>query len=176
MDKKYIIAGVVVVIVAYVWFATGKDTVEAPVEGQKTEVDAEASVPKVEPAVPVVKAPAKNPVTTVKSRTPVKTTSVTVATTPSVAKDGSYLVSYTASGFVPPVIEIQAGKSVHFVNESNKAMSVTSQEPNSQVFGELNQGKSVSRGGFYDFTFLQPGAWKYMNRNNSLDTGVIVVK
>ncbi len=171
MEKKYIIIAVVVAVVVYIGFWSNKEEVIAPADNQKMETPLTTTTQP-----PVVKVPVNKPVTTVQSKTATKTTSVTVATTPSVLPDGSYLVSYTASGFVPPVIEIKPGKSVHFVNNSNKAMSIASQEPNSQVYSELNQGKTVGRGGTYDFTFLTAGTWKYMNRNNSLDTGVIIVK
>lgn len=168
---KYIIIVIVVAGILYIAFWSNKESAIAPLGDFKIEVPGASTT-----TVPVAKVPLKKSATTVQSKTPTKTTSVTVAVTPPVMPDGSYLVSYTASGFVPPVIEIKSGKSVHFVNNSNKAMSITSQEPNSQVYGELNQGKSVSREGFYDFTFLQIGTWKYTNRNNSIDTGVIVVK
>lgn len=174
MEKKYIVIAVVVAVVVCIGFWSNKEEVIAPADNQKMEVpdlDTAAVTPP-----PAAKAPVNKPVTTVQSKTATKTTSVTVATTPSMMPDGSYLVSYTASGFVPPVIEIARGKSVHFVNDSNKAMSIASQEPNSQVYSELNQGKTVGKGGTYDFTFLTAGTWKYMNRNNSLDTGVIIVK
>jgi plastocyanin len=171
MQKKYIIALIVVAVVVYIGFWSNKESAVAPADEQKTVA------PVIVPSVaPVPAASVKKPATVVQSKTSTKTTSVSVAATPSMTKDGSYLVAYTANGFIPPVIEIKAGKSVHFVNDSNKAMSIASQEPNSQVYGELNQGQTVGRGGTYDFTFLQAGTWKYMNRNNSLDTGVIVVK
>ena len=172
MEKKYIIIAVLVAVIVYLGFWANKESANAPADEQKT------TVPMTTTSVAPTSAkntPVKKPATTVRSVTPAKTTSVSVATTPSITKDGSYLVSYTATGFIPPVIEIKAGKSVRFVNDSNKAMSITSQEPNSQVYGELNQGKTVGRGGTYDFTFLTAGTWKYMNRNNSLDTGVVVV-
>lgn len=174
MEKKYIIGLVIIAVVVFIGFWAGKEKVIAPADNQNGVVPSTATQKPVSSST--VKTVPKKPVTTVQSKTPTKTTSVTVATTPSVLPDGSYLVTYTASGFVPPVIEIKPGKSVHFVNNSNKAMRIASQEPNSQVYGELNQGKTVGKGGTYDFTFLQAGEWKYMNRSNSIDTGVIVVK
>lgn len=108
-----------------------------------------------------------------------KTTSIISApkmTSVTILKDGSYLVSYTDRGFVPSSLEIKTGKSVHFVNNSNKAMSLTTTDPDNQVYGEFNQSKTVGKGGIYDFTFLQPGLWNYVNRNNQGDKGVVVVK
>lgn len=105
-----------------------------------------------------------------------KTTTGTSAGTPVMTKSGAYLISYTDRGFVPAKLEIKAGKSVHFVNNSNKAMSLTTTDPDSQVHREFNQENSVGRGASFDFTFLTAGVWGYTNRNNKGDTGTIIVK
>ena len=87
-------------------------------------------------------------------------------------KDGSYLVSYTSRGFSPATLTIKAGKSVHFVNNSNKAMSLTTTSVDNQIQSEFNQSKTVGQGGTFDFTFMSAGTWGYMNRNNPSDQGL----
>lgn len=172
MQKKYIIALIIIAIVVYVGFWANREPVVAPA-GEKAPVVATIATTTAQssPAAVTKKTGAKS-----SSVSGGKVTTVSVPVTPAMTAEGAYIISYTASGFVPPVVEIRQGKSVHFVNDSNKAMSIASQEPNDQVYGELNQGKTVGRGGTYDFTFLKTGTWKYLNRNNSLDTGVIIVK
>lgn len=160
MNKKYIIAALVVVLALYGAFWMGKRAAIAP-EGQ-------GSIPNG-----LEQATTTAPTTTVKV---IKTTAPKTTSAPAMTKDGAYIVSYTDRGFVPATIPIAKGKSVHFVNNSNKAMSVTSSNTEVQMYSELNQGKVVGRGGVYDFTFLYVGTWNYHNRNNPQDKGVIMVK
>lgn len=161
MDKKYIIAIVIAVLAFGGAFWFGKRSAIAP-EGQER---VEEMAMTTAPTTTSVKVPSK--ATAPKTTTP---------SAPAMTKDGAYIVSYTERGFVPATLEIKKGKSVHFVNNSNKAMSLTTTDPNSQVFIELNQERSVGRGGSYDFTFLSLGSWGYMNRNNTVDKGVVMVK
>ena len=165
MNKKYLIylaiavATLVVVYGAFLWGKSSPVNIEINDVLQEEAKDQATTTPVV--------APVKKTTT---GTNPSKTTGTTIL------KDGSYLVSYTDRGFVPSSLEIKTGKSVHFVNNSNKAMSLTTTEPNSQVYGEFNQSKTVGRGGVYDFTFLHSGSWSYVNRNNQGDKGVIIVK
>lgn len=170
MNKKYIIAGVVVVLAVCGGFLLGKRSAIAP-EDQMGIPNGVVGQATTTPIVSTPKAVAPQP--TVSKTT---TTSGTAPTAPAMTKSGAYLVSYTDSGFVPAKIEIQKGKSVHFVNNSNKAMSLTTVDPNSQIFREFNQEGSVGRGGSYDFTFLTEGTWWYVNRNSQKELGTIIVK
>ena len=151
MNKRNIIIAVVIVLViAYGIFLRVSRTPTSP------DMNGPAQEQWKEYATTTVATPTTTPVKKATSTIPVpKTTSVIML------KDGSYLVSYTDRGFVPATLEIKTGKSVHFVNNSNKAMSLTTTEPDSQIYGEFNQGKTVGKGGTYDFTFLQPGLWNY---------------
>ena len=160
MIKKYII--VIVAVAFAIWigfFFMNKAAVapEAPVNGGTEQATTTpVSIAKTSGATDVSK---------------------TTTSAPVILKDGSYLVSYTNRGFSPSTLTIKAGKSVHFVNNSSKAMSLTTTDTtNSQVFAEFNQGKTVGQGGFYDFTFLSVGTWGYMNRNNAIDKGTIIVQ
>ncbi|TSC54902.1 MAG: hypothetical protein LiPW30_368 [Parcubacteria group bacterium LiPW_30] len=95
---------------------------------------------------------------------------------PTMTKEGYYLVSYTDKGFVPKTLEISAGKSVRFVNNASKAMRIFADDKTSSLYNEMNQSKTVGRGGIYDFTFVSAGTWAYHNENNTADKGVVVVK
>ncbi len=165
MNKKYIIVAIVVLIASWVGFSFGKKSAVAPEleEYSKTEIVATTTSPTT--ATPV-----KKTTVTATSNTATGASSV-------IAKDGSYLVYYTSSGFSPATLTIKKGKSVRFINTSNKAMSITTTDmTNSQVYSELNQSKTVGSGGTYDFTFLTAGTWGYTNRNNVADKGVVVVQ
>lgn len=153
MNKKYIIGILVIVIAVWAGFFFGKKAAVAP----------SAPESSVTPGV----------ATTTVVKTGVRTST---ATMPVLTKTGAYLVSYTGYGFTPTKLTIKRGKSVHFVNNSSKAMSLTAVDQMSQIYRELNQEQSVGRGGFYDFTFLTPGTWEYMNRNSQTNRGTIIVE
>lgn len=151
-----------------------KSPVETATEVAPISLETEDPAPQQElTSAPVAKpTPKKTAIAPVKPKTVSKTT---VSTPPAILKDGSYLVTYSQTGFFPQRIDIKRGQSVHFLNSSDKAMNIVATEQGSLIYGELNQGKSVGRGGTYDFTFLKTGAWTYMNRNVPADSGVIIV-
>ncbi|MBI3634105.1 MAG: cupredoxin domain-containing protein [Candidatus Yonathbacteria bacterium] len=165
MNKKYIITAVVIALVfVYGVFLRGDKSLNGIPMNETPQEQEQATTSAT--TLPVAHSVTKT----------TTTTSAPKASSVTILKDGSYLVSYTDRGFVPATLEIKTGKSVHFVNNSNKAMSLTTTEPNSQIYGEFNQGKTVGKGGSYDFTFLQSGVWSYVNRNNQVDKGVVIVK
>jgi len=64
--------------------------------------------------------------------------------------DSITTVRYTNSGFVPFITEVRLGESVRFVNESSKALRVTSEgHPTAveQHYPGFNASKSIGRGG-----------------------------
>lgn len=158
-----------VIIALWIGFTWGNKSAVAPEmptgEEATTEQVATTTIP-----TPAVVRPTKT-TTTVMPKT---TTTPTI--TPVMTKDGAYVVSYTNTGFSPKTLTIKLGKSVHFVNNSSKAMSITTTTTQNQVQSELNQGKTVGQGGTYDFTFLTAGTWVYMNRNAQTDFGTIIVE
>lgn len=159
MIKKYILAIIAIVLAVWIGFFFGKKAAVAP----EVPVNGVSEQSTATPA----------PTTTTAMATPKTTTAVA----PVMTKDGSYLVSYTNRGFSPSTLTIKVGKSVHFANNSSKAMSLTSTDTtNSQIYSEFNQEKTVGQGGSYDFTFLSAGVWGYMNRNNQGDRGIVIVK
>ena len=89
-----------------------------------------------------------------------------------------YTVRYTSSGFVPQTQTVRSGQSVRFQNDnSGGSMFVAAaRSPNSNDLNEFNQGRSVGKGGYYDFTFSKKGVYVYYNQNDRTKTGVIVVE
>ncbi|OHA83019.1 MAG: hypothetical protein A2937_02325 [Candidatus Yonathbacteria bacterium RIFCSPLOWO2_01_FULL_47_33b] len=166
MNKKYIIAVIVAVVALYGAFWFGKRAAIAPEEQGNVPNGTEQATTTPTPVAKVTQTTTSAP----------KTTTTKSESAPTMTKSGAYLVSYTDSGFVPAKLEIARGKSVHFVNNSNKAMSLTTVDQNSQVYREFNQTVSVGRGGTYDFTFLTAGTWWYVNRNSQKELGTIIVK
>lgn len=164
MIKKYILATVAILLAVWVGFFFGNKSANAPESPVNGEVE---QVATTTPAVQQV--PAQKTITTTVA--PKTTTSM-----PAIAKDGSYLVYYTNKGFSPSPLTIKVGKSVRFVNNSSKAMSLTSTSVDSQAQSEFNQEKTVGQGGVYDFTFMSAGTWGYMNRNNKADLGTVIVQ
>lgn len=160
--SKYVIAAVVILLAIYGGFAWGNKSARAPEQAEMVSQEGEPMATTTATTTPA--APKSS------STSAPKPAAVTIL------KDGSYLVSYTASGFSPRTLTIKKGKSVHFSNASNKAMSITAVESANQIYRELNQSKTVGRGGSFDFTFLTAGTWEYMNRNNPSDRGVVIVQ
>ena len=167
MNKKYIIGAVVIALAIWIGFSWGKKSAQAP-EAPVNNVVEQAATTSTSAVAK------KTTTTTVAPKT--TTTAPKTSVAPTLTKDGSYLVSYTGSGFSPRTITIKAGKSVHFVNNSSKAMSLTTTDVDNQAHLEFNQGKTVGQGGVYDFTFMSAGTWGYMNRNNQADRGTIIVQ
>lgn len=160
-NKRNIIIGVVIVAaVGYYLFQSQK--VSAPVQNESTQSGVSTSTTDT-----------VNKTGTTKSA--VTSTTKTTTTLPAMTKEGYYLISYTDKGFVPKTLEIKAGKSVRFVNNASKAMRIFADDKTSSLYNEMNQSKTVGRGGIYDFTFVSAGTWAYHNENNVADKGVVIV-
>ena len=86
-------------------------------------------------------------------------------------------VSYTSAGFNPFLIEVNAGDTVRFVNNTEQTMWVTSHaHPTAdQHYPEFGMQKSVGPGGVYEFQFTLVGSWGYKNLNNEKHLGAVVV-
>lgn len=98
--------------------------------------------------------------------------------TPIVPENTMVVVTYTNSGFIPPIVEVEQGKSVTFVNSSSKPMWVTSAyhpTATKQLYPEFDQGRSVPSGGTYTFLFTKIGVWGYKNLNFEDHLGAISV-
>lgn len=155
MNKKYIIGILVIVVAVWAGFYFGKKAAVAPSAPDSAALGVATTTG------------------TAGMKTGVRSSTTNA---PVLTKTGAYLVSYTGYGFSPSKLTIKRGKSVHFVNNSSKAMSLTAVDQMSQIYRELNQEQSVGLGGSYDFTFLTPGTWDYMNRNSQTNRGTIIVE
>lgn len=161
-NKKNIIIGVVVVVAVGYYLFQGQKVV-APVQNDLTQSGISTST-----------SDSTNKTGTTKSA--VTSTTKTGTSLPAMTKEGYYLISYTDKGFVPKTLEIKAGKSVRFVNNASKAMRIFADDKTSSLYSEMNQSKTVGRGGIYDFTFVSAGTWAYHNENNPVDKGVVIVE
>lgn len=91
---------------------------------------------------------------------------------------GVTVVTYTASGFRPSVVLVDAGETVRFTNASGKALRIAPQDD--PVFADLtyhgfDQAKSIGKGASFDFTFSDTGVWAYKNLNEPTHLGVVIV-
>ena len=82
-------------------------------------------------------------------------------------------VSYTDNGFEPAEITINAGDTVVWTNNSNRAMHVASDDH--PVHTDYPGFDQLSAGQSYSFTFTEVGTWGYHNHENHTDTGLITV-
>lgn len=158
-NYRNLIIGAVVLVVAGYFFFQSRDVV-APIDESVSGVSTSTSE------------------SSTKTQSTKTTTGATKSVTslPTMTKEGYYLISYTDKGFIPKTLEISAGKSVRFVNNASKAMRIFADDKTSSLYNEMNQSKTVGRGGIYDFTFVTAGTWAYHNENNPVDKGVVVVK
>lgn len=106
----------------------------------------------------------------------VKSTSTQTTKTPTINKVGdAYVVYYTNNGFSPKQSQVPRGKLVKFINNSDRALLIISDDVNINGHNELNQSKSIGRGGVYTFNFTYTGLWTFHNENYKSHVGNIVV-
>ncbi|MFM2357542.1 MAG: hypothetical protein RJA61_279 [Candidatus Parcubacteria bacterium] len=92
--------------------------------------------------------------------------------------DGITVISYTAKGFTPFIVEVQVGETVRFVNNrSDKALRVVSTSPdNSDLFYPgFSAASSIAKGETFELPFTKVGAWSFTNLNDDSQQGVIIV-
>lgn len=97
----------------------------------------------------------------------------------------SHVVSYTASGFVPPALVIKAGDSVAFKNDSSETMwPASAMHPTHAVYpttggcigSTFDACRGVQPDETWSFTFDISGTWKYHNHLNPSFFGAITVE
>jgi len=94
----------------------------------------------------------------------------------SVDADAVRIVYREKTGFSPQRVEIEAGRQVVFVNESEgKLWPASHIHPTHQIYPEFDSGGSVEPGDEWAFTFDRPGFWRYHNHLWPDDNGLIVV-
>lgn len=147
MKKSIILVIVVVVIVLGIVLWYGPKQAEGPTTGDDT-----SNIPPLVGESPA----AENPPTP---------TAQTVA------------ITYSAEGYSPREIEINAGDTVSFKNESGKEMWPASDpHPTHDKYPEFDPKKSTLTGESWSFTFTQVGTWKYHDHRDPTKTGSITVK
>jgi plastocyanin len=109
------------------------------------------------------------------ARSTAKPAGTAVVTKP--APDASVtVITYTDAGFKPLVASVPEGKTVRFVNMSSRSLWVASNDhPTHDGYPGFDQGKSVGRGGIYNFTFTRTGSFMYHNHNHPAHQGVVTV-
>ena len=169
-----LLAGIILVLVGLQFFGEEKDMLgTSPEEISKEELE-EGSVGNSEEnaGTPKVTTPKPTQQTPVPSVTPAPTQ------TQSSSGEGAIIVTYTDDGFIPSVVEVEAGNIVRFVNASSKPMWVTSFDhptATEQYYREFDQGKSAFPGETYTFLFTKVGVWGYKNFNFEKHLGAVSV-
>lgn len=88
-----------------------------------------------------------------------------------------HIVNYTDKGFNPSSLEIKAGETVQFVNQSGGGMwTASGPHPSHTAYPEFDAKKNIPSGGTYEFTFTKIGEWKYHNHAKAGMFGTIIVK
>lgn len=115
--------------------------------------------------------------------TPALTTPApTTQETPSAEKN---VVIYTDAGYSPSTLNIKAGATVTFKNNSSQSMRTASGvHPTHRLYpttggcigSTFDACKGVQPGGSWSFKFDIAGTWKYHNHLNPSDTGTIIVE
>src|SRR3989344_9018090 len=88
--------------------------------------------------------------------------------------DGTLLVHYRDSGFIPIVVSIKAGHSIRFWNDSSKPLWVTpdaNQSEKDRYYRDLDQGKSIAGGQSFTLNMNSVGVFPFKNLNNTAHTG-----
>lgn len=130
----------------------------------------QAIAPGTEEPVSAANAALKTPASKASVPTSAKSGSVSY-----LGRDGVYVVQYTDEGFVPATLQIPRGKSVRFINMSTKGMRVFSDSVSDPKLVELNQSKTVGKGGTYTFSFVNEGLWQYHNELEKTHTASVTV-
>ena len=86
-------------------------------------------------------------------------------------------VSYDGQNFSPATLNVVAGQSVMFVNNSSGLMWVASDpHPVHTGLSGFDSKEGIKAGESYVFTFSEVGEWGYHNHLNSAQTGMVIVQ
>ena len=125
------------------------------------------------------------------STSPQQNMPVIGSTTPETVVRQEVTVTYTDSGFSPAQVEINAGDTVKFVNQSSGKMWVGSaMHPTHMLYSctvlekhcpdtantSFDQCESTLAGTSWSFTFEKVGTWKYHNHANVSAFGTVIIK
>lgn len=159
MSNKILVVIAVVVLIVVGIFLFQNNSVEAPVKDE-VDITNESSVTDTDET---------------KKETETKEEEKNTAST----------VIYTSSGYLPAILEVEAGTVVTFQNESSKPMWTASDaHPTHGAYpiaggcigSVFDSCEEIPAGGSWSFTFDKTGTWGYHNHSKSGDTGKIIVK
>lgn len=166
------LTGIIIVLIGVLYFGEGKgislisdEEVSRGEKMESTDGSEESTAVPITSGAPV-------------QQTLKPSTSPAPSTSQFSVESGVTIVTYTDDGFIPPVVEVEAGKIVRFVNASSKPMWVTSFDhptATEQYYPEFDEGKSASPGETYTFLFSKVGVWGYKNLNNDEHLGAVSV-
>lgn len=105
------------------------------------------------------------------SGTPVPSTSDTVDREARV-----YSISYRFGVFSPTNLRIHIGDTVRWKNDSPLPIRIIAQLQAEQKVPEFDSVGSVQPGSYFSYTFSTAGVFGYINRSNSNESGVIIVR
>ncbi len=89
----------------------------------------------------------------------------------------TFIVSYNASGFFPPILSVRQGDTVNFMNQTSDSLWVASNpHPTHTDWPEFDAKKGYARGTSYSFTFSKIGSWGYHNHLNPARGGTVNVE
>ena len=97
-------------------------------------------------------------------------------TTKTVPQDAK-TITYSESGFSPASLEVTAGQTVVFVNNSTKPFwPASAPHPTHTDYPEFDAKSPVAPGSSFTFVFQKIGNWGYHNHLDSSKFGKIIVK
>tara|TARA_B100000745_G_scaffold222018_1_gene148074 strand:+ start:377 stop:1168 length:792 start_codon:yes stop_codon:yes gene_type:complete len=103
--------------------------------------------------------------------------SIVPNTQPGSANSVAVTITYTDEGFSPSTVEVSSGDTVRFVNKSSRPMWVASDNhPTHTILPTFDQFGTSAVGESYQYTFTQPGEWKYHDHVNASEVGVVIVR
>lgn len=89
----------------------------------------------------------------------------------------THTVTYTSSGFSPSPLTINAGDSVHFINNTSGTMWVASDpHPTHTEYSAFDAQKGYASNTTYSFTFDEAGTYEYHDHQHASMRGTIIVK
>ncbi|MDO8269627.1 MAG: hypothetical protein Q7T54_03090 [Candidatus Levybacteria bacterium] len=89
---------------------------------------------------------------------------------------GKFRVAITPSGFMPPVISIEKGDTIIWINQSASKANVSSDpHPSHSLFPFLNLG-AIEKDGSKEAKFDTEGTFTYHNHLNPNQKGTVIVK
>lgn len=155
--------GILIIVLLIAVSMMGRNTV--PNENKQA-----TTTPTVE-----VKKDVKKTTATTKKTNPVSSTKTAEPETITVPAPDPYTITYTNNGFSPKELKVPKGQALKFVNQSNSSLQVRFEGTIDSKLSEMNQSKSVGKGGIYEFNSVYIGAWSYYNAFENSHTANIVV-